>query len=546
MTLWIKNANIATMDKARPHAQAAVVIGGFFACVGSEKETEAYLNAHPQEELETIDCGGNFVMSGFNDSHMHYLHYVRAQKTAVDLYGCTSLKEVLSRMRRALEQDYDPSLGLWLTGEGWNHDYFTDEQRFPTAKELDAITTEYPILIMRACFHIGVMNSKAMELMNINKDTVGQYGVYAETYPDGTPNGVIKEGVFDDIKARLPMPGCEQLLEMMIDCQKDLFECGITSIQSDDFKYCPEGHAYEMMALLRTAAEKGRFKLRMAEQALLPTHADMDEFFNKHGFDNSFGNRTFKINCVKLLSDGSLGARTAYMRKPYADDPTTRGIAIYEQEELNSLVLRAHSHNMPAIIHAIGDGAVEMCLNAIENARLEMPHLHPRHGIVHCQITDKAQVERFKELDVIAYIQPVFINYDMHIVYDRVGKELGSTSYAWADYIRLGVHAPFGTDCPVESFRPLPGIYCAVTGRDLNGSGPFLPQQILDRETALYCYSAQGAYCTGEEGVKGKIKEGMYADFIVLDKDLVNCTDMEILEAKVLRTFVNGKCVYER
>lgn len=213
MTLWIKNANIATMDKARPHAQAAVVIGGFFACVGSEKETEAYLNAHPQEELETIDCGGNFVMSGFNDSHMHYLHYVRAQKTAVDLYGCTSLKEVLSRMRRAYEQDYDPSLGLWLTGEGWNHDYFTDEQRFPTAKELDAITTEYPILIMRACFHIGVMNSKAMELMNINKDTVGQYGVYAETYPDGTPNGVIKEGVFDDIKARLPMPGCEQLLE---------------------------------------------------------------------------------------------------------------------------------------------------------------------------------------------------------------------------------------------------------------------------------------------------------------------------------------------
>ena len=110
MTLWIKNANIATMDKARPHAQAAVVIGGFFACVGSEKETEAYLSVHPQEELETIDCGGNFVMSGFNDSHMHYLHYVRAQKTAVDLYGCTSLKEVLSRMRRALEQDYDLSL----------------------------------------------------------------------------------------------------------------------------------------------------------------------------------------------------------------------------------------------------------------------------------------------------------------------------------------------------------------------------------------------------------------------------------------------------
>ena len=203
-----------------PLVEAFAVEDGKFVFAGSSAEADALAAAGDK----VVDLGGKFVCSGFNDSHMHYLHYVRAKKTAVDLYGCTSLKEVLSRMRRALEQDYDPSLGLWLTGEGWNHDYFTDEQRFPTAKELDAITTEYPMLIMRACFHIGVMNSKAMELMNINKDTVGQYGVYAENYPDGTPNGVIKEGVFDDIKARLPMPGCEQLLEMMIDCQKDLFD----------------------------------------------------------------------------------------------------------------------------------------------------------------------------------------------------------------------------------------------------------------------------------------------------------------------------------
>ena len=137
-----------------PLVEAFAVEDGKFVFAGSSAEADALAAAGDK----VVDLGGKFVCSGFNDSHMHYLHYVRAQKTAVDLYGCTSLKEVLSRMRRAYEQDYDPSLGLWLTGEGWNHDYFTDEQRFPTAKELDAITTEYPILIMRACFHIGAVS----------------------------------------------------------------------------------------------------------------------------------------------------------------------------------------------------------------------------------------------------------------------------------------------------------------------------------------------------------------------------------------------------
>ena len=545
MSLWIKNAKIATMDEQNPTATSAVVIGDFFAYVGDEAGAADFLVQRPQKELKELDCKGQFLLPGFNDSHMHFMHYAKT-KMGAELFSCTSMADLVARMKDFFENRYDRSSGLWIVGEGWNQDNFTDEKRFPNNRDLDAVTTEYPILVMRTCFHVGAMNSKAMELLGINKDTVGKFGEYAELWPDGTPNGVVKEIVLDDIKCNLPAPSLDQLLEKLIESQDDLFEYGITSVQSDDFKYFPDGGAYDMMARIRKASDEGRFKLRMAEQALMYSLEEMETFFDKNGWDDSFGNRSFKISCIKLLADGSLGARTAYMRQPYADDAGTRGLALFTQEDLNAMVWKAHENNMAAAIHAIGDGAIEMCLDAIENARKGMPHLHPRHGIVHCQITDEKQLQRFKELDVVAYIQPVFIDYDMHIVFDRVGKELGDTSYAWKTLIESGVQSPFGTDCPVENFDPFRGIYCAATGKDTKGNGPAWPQQILSRQQALYGYTAAGAYGSFDETVKGKIKAGMYADFITVDTDLLTCADEDILKARVTSTYINGNCVFSR
>ena len=545
MSLWIKNAKIATMDEQNPVATSAVVIGDFFAYVGDEQGAAAFLAQRPQKELKELDCKGQFLLPGFNDSHMHYMHYCKA-KMGANLGPSSSIDDLVARMKDFFDNRYDKTSGLWVTGEGWNQDNFTDEKRFPNNRDLDAVTTEYPILVMRTCFHVGAMNSKAMELLGINKDTVGKYGEYAELWPDGTPNGVVKEIVLDDIKCNLPAPSLDQLLEKLIESQHDLFEYGITSVQSDDFKYFPDGGAYDMMARIRKASDRGELKLRIAEQALMYSLEEMETFFDENGWDDSFGNRSFKISCIKLLADGSLGARTASMRQPYADDPTTKGLALFSQEDLDAMVWKAHENNMAAAIHAIGDGAIEMCLDAIEKARKGMPHLHPRHGIVHCQITDEKQLQRFKELDVIAYIQPVFIDYDMHIVFDRVGKTLGDTSYAWKTLIESGVKAPFGTDCPVENFDPFRGIYCAATGKDTQGRGPAWPQQILSRQQALYGYTAAGAYSSFDETVKGKIQPGMYADFITVDTDLLTCADEDILKATVTATYINGNCVFSR
>ena len=545
MSLWIKNAKIATMSDRLPEASSAVVIGDFFAYVGDEAGAEAFLREHPQTDLRELDCGGRFVMPGINDTHMHYMHYCKA-KMGADLSGCGSLAEVVECMTEFFQTRYDRDSGLWVTGEGWNQDYFSDEKRFPTCADLDRVTTEYPILIMRTCFHIGSLNSKAMELLGIDRESVGKYGEFAEVFPDGKPNGVVKEMVLDAIKCELPAPSLDQLLDKLVEYQTDLFEEGITSIHSDDFKYFPDGGAYIMMERIKEASDRGVFKLRMAEQALMYDLREMETFFDEYGWDDSFGSRKFKINTIKILSDGSLGARTAYLRKPYADDPTTRGLILFDQETLDAMVLKAHQNNMPVAIHAIGDAAIEICLDAIEKAQKALPHLHPRHGIVHCQITDKALLARFRELDVQAYIQPVFVDYDMHIVFDRVGEALGRTSYAWKTLIESGVKTSFGTDCPVELHDPRRGIYCAVTGCDTKGRGPLWPDQVLSRRQALYGYTAAGAYASGEERVKGRIEPGMYADFALWDTDLLTCPARELLTAQVLSTYINGECVFSR
>ena len=185
-----------------------------------------------------------------------------------------------------------------------------------------------------------------------------------------------------------------------------------------------------------------------------------------------------------------------------------------------------------------------MVLNAFQRARAELPWLHPRHGMVHCQILSEGQLRRMAELDVTAFVQPVFINGDMHIAPGRLGGKRLAHSYAWGDMARLGLHMAFGTDCPVECFHPLEGVYCAVTRRDFTGNGPFLPEQALTPYQALYAYTAGGAYASGEERIKGRIRSGLLADFLLVDRNLLTCPPEELLSARVLRTYVGGACVF--
>lgn len=538
-----KNGNVHTMDEALPRADAFVTSQGSFAFVGTEAGARAFVNGRGCLDKE-VNMAGHLVLPGFNDSHLHLLHYTKGIKN-VSLVGVKSLGELKLRMRGALARR-EPGDKSWLEGEGWNHDYFEDEKRFPNYRDLDEVSSEVPIIVMRACFHVGVLNSAAMKLLGINRETAPSLGSLVGLFEDGGPDGVLKESMLDRVKEQLSVLTPETLKSMLAVAQERALEQGITSVQSDDVHYMPNSDYSALFHLYREMERDGTLRVRISEQCLLEEPPLLEKFFAE-GYNAGWGSDKFSVGCIKMLADGSLGARTAALRHPYADYPPTSGLTLFSQEELDALVMTAHKNGCPTAIHAIGDCALEMALNAIERAQMAVP-LPVRHGIVHCQITDKAQLERLAELKVMALVQPIFIDYDMNIVGERVGAELAGTSYAWRTMVELGVHVSFGTDCPVEAFDTMPNIYTAVSRKNITGDRrAYLPEQAMTMEQAIRAYTAESAYATSEENKKGTISAGKFADFIILDRDLFSLeSEEEILNTRVLETYVGGRLEYKR
>lgn len=542
MTTLFINGNIHTMDEAS-HADAFVVEGNKFVYVGTQSGARDYLKA---QSFDEVDLKGLFVMPGFNDSHMHFLYYSRGLQN-VDLTGVRSIEEIKERIKEKLNKREDND-NSWLEGEGWNQDYFAGEKRFPNKFDLDSVTGAVPALFVRACMHVGVLNSAALNRIGLNRKTAKKYGELIETLPDGEPNGVIKEDLLYIVKTQISNINQETLKNIIDEAQNFALAQGITSIQTDDIAYTTDRDYELLFQAFKELDEEERLKIRIGEQCMISDPALLKEFFEK-GYNHGYGNNRYRVNCIKIFSDGSLGARTAALRALYNDAPGTKGIEIYTRDEINELVLISHMNNCPVAIHAIGDRGMEMSLNAIENAQKKHPSHNLRHGIVHCQITDEELLNRMKKLNVITFIQPIFIDYDMKIVYDRVGNALAETSYAWKTMIDKGIHTSFGTDCPVEKFNTMPNIYTAVTRKNVIGEEKrvYLPNQKLSMDEALKAYTIEGAYASGEEHIKGSITVGKLADFILLDKDLYNLTsDEEILNTKVIETYVDGESVYKK
>lgn len=542
MITLFKNGNIHTMEANDLKATAFVVDQNKFVYVGNEAGAEEFIKN--KIEIKEVDLEGRLILPGFNDSHMHFLHYAKNQRN-VNLVGTKSISELRERIAERIKC-HDANNNSWLIGEGWNHDYFADEKRFPNKFDLDDITGDIPVLIMRACFHIGVLNSAGLKKLGLNGETAVKYGDLIEILPNGEPNGVIKESLLDDTKTKISPISMETLKEVLIDAQKKAAAQGLTSVQSDDFGYIQDSDYEMLFQAFKQLEDSDNLNIRIGEQCLFNDSSKAEKFFEK-GYGYGFGTNKYRATCIKILSDGSLGARTAAMRNPYADDPTTKGIEMFKQDELNKLILASHSHNCPVAIHAIGDKALKMSLDGIEYAKKAHPDIKLRHGIVHCQITDEALIERIKKLDVIALVQPIFIDYDMNIVYDRVGDKLANSSYVWKTMADKGIHVSFGTDCPVESFNTMPNIYSAVARKNVTGEEKkvYLPEEKMTMYETLRAYTYEGAYASGEEGIKGTITPGKLADFIVLDKDLFTLSnDEEILNTHVLETYVDGKSVY--
>jgi predicted amidohydrolase YtcJ len=284
--------------------------------------------------------------------------------------------------------------------------------------------------------------------------------------------------------------------------------------------------------------------VRVYEQANFTTLKTLQEFVESGNMTGT-GSDYFRMGPLKMLGDGALGARTAYLSQPYADAPETKGLSVFNQETFDELIGYANRQEMQTAIHCIGDGCLDMVLSAMEKALKEHPRTDHRHGIVHCQITRPDQLRKLADLGLHIYAQSIFLDYDIHMVEDRVGPELAGTSYSWKTLKNMGCTVSNGSDCPVELPDALAGIQCAVTRRDLNGWGPYLEDQAFTLQEALDSFTKDAAFASFEENFKGQIQPGMAADFVVLGENPFDTNPQKLKDIPVLQTVLAGKTVYQ-
>lgn len=536
MKTLIKHAVIYTLDEKNTVAEALVMEDSKVLQTGTEKA----LRAAYGEEMQEIDMEGRSVLPAFHDSHLHLLGYSRFLGMA-DLYQVESIEALQKRMREFMAEN-GVKAGEWVRGRGWNQDYF-EVVKLPTKEDLDAISTECPLVITRACGHMLAANSKALEVCRI-EERLGEINPKEiELGADGKPNGILKEGGMSFIYRCIPEPDLETLKEYIVKGQEKLLEQGITAVQSDDFG---NAGSYETaIQAFRELEQEGRLKIKVYEQCNLGSLSMLKDFFKK-GYNKKTDGGQYRLGCLKIIGDGSLGARTAWMRKLYADSLDTAGIACYSREELFEYMKYAHDRDMQIAIHCIGDAMVECALDCFERLQRENPKPDIRHGIVHCQITDETLLKRIAENHILVYMQPIFLNYDLHIVEARVGKELAKTSYSWKSLLDYGASLSVGSDCPVESFDSMNNIYSAVTRKDLTGypEQGFYPEQRLSVQETVEAFTIGSAYAAHNEKLQGSLEAGKYADMVVLDTDIFKCEPDVIQHVRIWKTFADGKLVY--
>lgn len=533
------NGDVYTMNEKNKRADAIVTDGKFILYAGSNEGAMRF----QCPGCRLTDLNGKLVVPGFNDSHMHLLSYGAAIGMRINLGSCHSFKEMIAQGKAYVSERNIPE-GSWIMGRGWNQENFTDLQKIPDRYDLDSISEEYPLYFVRSCNTVISVNSKVLQIMGLNKGDALPEGLKA--FDDGTPSGIFEgQSAVDLLYSYIPEVSVDEIKYMIELAVADALSKGLTSCQTDDFETF-RGWGYDK--ILRAYDElkrEGKLKLRIYEQCRFNRYEDIISFLEAD-FNTGQGDDIFKIGPVKIIADGGLTYRTAYLNEPYVDDMTTRGETNYSQEQIDTIAQMAAEKDMQMAAHCIGDKAIDMVLDAYEKAYGQDNLQESRCSIIHCQITSDDNLGRMRDLKVIAQIQPVFINYDWHIAAKRLGEERLSHSYCWKRMLDEGIIAAFGTDCPVEDLKPVDTIYSAVTRKDLSGrpDGGWLPEQKLNVYDSVYCYTVNSAYASFEENIKGTIEPGKLADFVVFEDNIFYMNLDNIKDARVHMTVFDGEQVY--
>lgn len=532
------NGEIYSMKKEGEKFQSLGVKDGKITFLGTDDEAKNI------SSKELIDLKGKMMIPGMADAHLHLYAYCQ-NLTFVDLSKVHNINEMINLMKEKVK---NVKKGDWVKGVNFDQSKWK-ENRFPTLEEMNSISKDNPVIIKRCCLHAVVANSKALEMAGIGKNYQAGTGGIVELDKDGMPNGILREQstkVFDDILPD-PLKDIEVQKRIMQDVLNDMSSKGITTIHT----YAAKIWQYnEDINIYKNFEKEGKLPLRVTvciDELFEP------EILTKEKLNNPY--RKVQLGAYKIFSDGSMGSRSAALKKPYSDDPENSGFMLFTQEELNNKILTGYEHGLQPAIHAIGDRALDMTLSAIEYTLKitkekgmtdeEQKNRLP-FRIIHVQMIDDDLLERMKKLPLVLDIQPIFLCTDLHWIEDRIGKERLKGSFALKTMEKAGLIQTGGSDCPVETYEPLKGIYAAVTRQDMEGYPieGFLPVERLSVYEALCMYTKNVPYATGQESVLGTLEIGKFADLTVLEKNLFKIDEKEIKDVKVEQTYVAGNCVF--
>lgn len=469
------------------------------------------LKAHYNEEIEVIDYHDMVIMPGFVDSHMH-LDELGKYLSILDLRGTTSISEFKRKLSTA------KPVGGWILGHGWDQDLFR-EKRWPTRKDLDEVFRDQPVLLSRVDLHSAVVNSRALELLDLEKKFGSSEDMVKDS--DGSPTGVLLETVFGyaDDYVRNSFSDDAQI-RMLQDAMAECARLGVTTV---GFVSCSESQ----LDLLRRIREDGRLPMRIR------AYIGQDSFDNFTGFSDD---EYLRVTGLKLFSDGSLGSRTALLSYDYNDDAGNTGEVSHSREELLQYSKKAEEMGLHVAIHAIGDKALDNVLWAFSQCRNQ-------NRVEHAALIRTDQFSKIKELGTTLVVQPHFVITDFWTI-ERVGAENAHTVYPFGTILKSGIPMAFSTDCPVEMLNPWETVYAAV----LRGKpekiplGLKTPDECINVESALDYYTKKSANAVRDRSV-GSIESGKMADFIVLDVDPLHVNAEELKDLKVRETWVGGSPV---
>jgi hypothetical protein len=529
------NGNIYTVNDRQPHAEAIAVKAGKIIFVGSNKDVRAYEG----KGTRIVDLHGNTVVPGMTDSHYH-LAGVGAREMNLNLEGATTLEAFLAKVKERVDR---AKSGEWVTGRGWIETFWKPPV-FPTRWDLDKIAPNNPVSLTRADGHASVVNSAALKIAGVTKDTPNPFGgEFLKDPKTGELTGMLIDAAQRAVGSHIPRGGPSELEQQLLVGIKRSIELGWCEVQIP-------GNGYDEIELLKKLFAEGKVKLRIYDAVSGPGPS-AQRLLSEGPIIGAFDNH-LTVRGIKAYMDGALGSRGAALLEPYSDAPNTSGFFTTKEEVLLPMFVEAARKGIQVETHAIGDRANRTILDLYEKAFNAVPPdgrriREPRWRVEHAQIVNPIDIPRFAKLGVIPSMQPSHAIGDLHFAPSRLGIKRLEGAYAWQSFIKAGSIIAGGSDAPVERGEPMIEFYAAVARKDQKGfSGEgWHPEQAVSREQALKMFTIWAAYAAFEEKLKGSIEKGKIADLTVLSADIMKIAEPEILRTRCVMTVIDGDVTYQ-